>query len=470
MKKSLRVVAGWVTVSLLLTGCSAQAQGISGKPGTAQAGNDLAGHTTGTSASGHRGGNTNSAVPTSGGTSTGGGGSPAFQTVPVAFSALKAGPLTAVWFAQSSPEAFSSGQVGYVTDAHHVYQTRNGGATWGQVETVSGSITGISSSLTSAGLGITAVWTKANLFISEDGKSFHDSTSQLPLSDSTAKSGAGIQQAVVGGAEVWVLDAGTVYRMTPGTQATQVSTTPFGTVAAIAAVDANTCYIVAGDDSIFKTTDGGATWTRVFWPPLNSQLPWQVQIQVSGDHVAVLYWGGDIGVNQIAYILVESNDAGQTWAPMFDESGMAEDYGNPPTRVQQNLGQEPGAFTLLPFGDIVFLGAHASNSTVRGMAQPASQSARQVQQVAQSTSSTSSVQSMMGSSESPFTISTVTPAGKVVSSVPVSVGNGSIWPDLAHDPSAMAASGTTQVFLVGGVGTQGAIAESPDGGATWRRA
>ncbi len=306
--------------------------------------------------------------------------------------------------------------MGYVTDANHVYRTADGGKTWQAVATVTGSLIGVTSDAVQAGDGLTVAWTTSGLWVSTNGIQFTQANLQLPAS--------GLTQVSVAGGVAWLLDGGTLYRYIDG-KLQSVSSAVIGNVTSITAVDANTCYVVAASTAVFETTDGGSNWQQLFWPPLNAQLPWQTQIEVSGSHIAVLYAGGDSGVGQSAYIAVESNDGGTSWRPLFDNQTFTGDYGHPTPLVQQNLGSTALLFALLSNGNIVFVGT--------------------------------------GSSAPKWTV--VTPQGTVQNTFSMTAGVGVAWPDMAT--AAMCAAGGEQVVLVGGTGSRGVIDVSPTSGSTW---
>lgn len=455
VKKSAWSIAVFVALSLVLTGC-----GLSAKSGANSVNRSAEGSTphrvTGTRTASVSSGRANKETSGQTGIATKGGSKPTQTSVhadsskqtgqtgttPVAFSALHAGPLTAVWFATPAGTAVTStnavssnttgagtnsagvvtaaspgsAQVGYVTDAHHVYRTKDGGKTWRPVVTVSQSLIGVTSDASAAGNGLTVAWTPSQLWLSADGTQFALAKVQLPAS--------GLTQVSVAGGVVWLLDAGTLYRDINGVLQT-VSSAAIGSISGLTAVGPSTCYVVAASTAVFETTDGGGTWQQLFWPPLNGQLPWQTQIDVSGNHIVVLYANGDSGVNQSAYIAVASNDGGKTWNPLFENPSFAGDYGNPTPLVQQNLGNTALLFALLPSGNIVFVGE--------------------------------------GASAPKWTV--VTPQGQVQNTFAMKAGGPVIWPNPAT--AALSASGGAEVVLVGGDGSHAVIDMTPSSGVTW---
>lgn len=484
MRRTLRVAVAWFSVSLVLTGCGVGTQqkngtGVPNPVAGNAAGKQTVGATGNKSAPSNtvgRSANTTGTSPAGAGAKSGAtgksnraGGGSAPVSAPIAFSKLGAGPLLGVWFAPTG--SGTGGQTGYVADEHHLYLTGNGGKTWTTALTATDSILGMSSDLSATGQGVTALWAKNVLWLSRNAGGFSRTSPQFApssgASGSASKPGSAgtylpgtlsITQASAGGNTVWLLAGGGVYRYSSGGTATATSAPGSGAITAIAAVDSATCYAVAKDASIYKTTNGGVSWNRVFWPPLNEQLPWRMTIQATGNHVAVMYFGGDSGVGDVAYILITSNNGGNTWTPLFDEPGFSADYGDPVPAVGQTLGKQPGPFTLLPSGNIVFLGANASSGVGTSVAASAP-----------TTASSATIHPVAEQTSSPFTLSVVSPGGTVLGSVPIQPGNGSIWPDPATAPVALDAPGGQQVFLAGGATGTGVLDESQDGGLTWHR-
>jgi hypothetical protein len=256
------------------------------------------------------------------------------------------GPWDGVWYV-SAATADAAGASG-------IDQTTDGGKTWTELQHTAGPVLGLTgaASPSARGQALVMAWTARDVWISTDGEHFRSLQVAIPN-----VSEPDIQQVSLGGQTGWLLAGGKVYQLNADNgRAEPVSSGLPVQVLSIAAEDDETCYAVGANDAIYKTTDGGQQWVQVFWPPLNGQMSWQAQVQVNGSQVAVLYYGGDAGVNQTAYILCASHDSGETWQPVLAESSFSPDYGNPVPLVRTTLDPQPGGFALLSDGDVVWVG------------------------------------------------------------------------------------------------------------------
>lgn len=384
MNKAVTALAGLMLFSFVLAGCGGQQHvhlNVSGtKPdassmnktsnrSTSQPGNSTTKSTNNATTGGEQPGggsvttanNTTTGNTTLGNTTVGnttkqGGGAPSQPAQPGSGAGQTGseGALLKLHPGQLSGVAVGRGNTVDVSTSTGIYESVDGGRSWRQVVQSSRSVLGIGDSAT----GDEVAWTASQVFVRSPGGTFRSLAVHL-----ASGSALNLQQASVGtDGAIWVVAGGHVYTVSSDGVATQ-QVLPISVIA-LDAVDASTSYAVGADDAIYKTTDGGQQWTQVFWPPLNEQLPWTVQIQVNGSHVAVLYSGGDASVGSVAYILCTSNDHGQTWQPFMDEPSFPHDYGDPKPLVQQSVFTQPAAFTLQSSGDVVFVGANAQGDAV----------------------------------------------------------------------------------------------------------
>lgn len=433
MNKPLAALAGIMTISLLLAGCGGQVRpvsaGMPNMPGEHVA-NRLSPST----------GSTLPPAQSTGGTATPN--DPSTVLSPPSTSITPAGietpsqagvgaapptnpsPLTTL--AQlSTGELYGvvvvSHDRAYVAAPGGIFETQNGGRSWAEVLHSTDNIEGIMASPAKSGAQSVVAWTKSDLLVATAGASFRS----VPVRLQNGQAASIGQVTVMSNGTCWVVDDGHVYQVTSDGTAILIET-PVN-MQAIAAADGQTCYAIGADEAIYKTTDGGQSWTQVFWPPLNGQLPWKVQVQVSGSHVAVLYDGGDAAVGESAFILCVSNDSGQGWQPLLDEGSFAHDYGNPQPLIHQTISVQAGGFTLSPSGAVQFVGRNARGEWV---------------------------------------CTTVASDGSSMRSHDIQPAS-SLDPD---SPVTVSASSDGQVMMVAGSAAgQGVVEVSGDGGATWRQ-
>jgi len=343
----------------------------------------------------------------------------------VPFSSLGAKSLDAV--------SFISDKIGFVAGQDGIYRTTDGGATWEKVYSSNEPILGIQAKYQSvAKEEYVVAYTKTHLLRSSDGQ--HFTMQGIGVSSSGGASSANIEGvSLLNNNMVYLLNSGVVWQ-TNGEDGALYRSTPTTTVSSIAATwdtkGAAVCYAVSGT-SVYKTTDS-RHWVRMVTVPIDTRLPWKTEIQVLGKHIAVLFYGGDAGMSQSAYILYESNDAGKTWTAMVDEGYFASDYKGAKTLDKTNTGEIPGPFAMDANGNLLVTGYDENGSIT--------------------------------------ILTTVTPEGKTIVHDPVgpSANSPNVF-DFPATPIAIATSDGKHIFIVGSKANKGVIEKSQDGGLTWRQ-
>ncbi|WAH37731.1 WD40/YVTN/BNR-like repeat-containing protein [Alicyclobacillus dauci] len=318
--------------------------------------------------------------------------------------------------------SFSSTEVGYAAGDNGIYRTADGGKTWALVYASTVPVLGIQAAPpVNDHIQNVVAFTKSSLLVSNDGRYFH---AERAPGNAQGQGVSNVQAvALLDDASTWVLSGGTVWA-SGGLDGSMSRATPSAGVQSIAAVDDNTAYASTGQ-SVYKTVDHGTHWTTVLSAHLKGGS-WHTDVQVQGNHVAVLFYGGDAGMSQSAFILFESNDAGKTWRPVLDEGYFSADYNGVKPVVQKNVGEQPGPMALLPTGEIVFVGVDERlNQAI---------------------------------------VTRVTTNGKVTG--PYKVGPAL---DVTPTQMAIAVPDAQHVILVGSKAGKGAIVMSNDGGLTWSR-
>lgn len=123
----------------------------------------------------------------------------------------------------------------------------------------------------------------------------------------------------------------------------------------------------AGGNLLYKTTDGGNSWHKVFTAPVNTgsleggpwPAPWRAAIAAGTPTSAwFLVYGGVGGMSQVAYVLFHTTD-GKHFTPVADEGYWDSAYPKikiPNRRDILNIGIQPGPFTVLGAKHTWFIG------------------------------------------------------------------------------------------------------------------
>lgn len=260
-------------------------------------------------------------------------------TVP--FSHLKASALDTV--------DFVSDTVGYVGGQGGILKSGDGGKTWLKLYTSQNNIVSVDA------VDTANVWaaTKDYLLRSIDGRNFRRVD---PIINSN-QGGKGIQAIdFVNKNQGFLLANGVVWRLNGGVTARKAS--PGGRVDSISFVDPNTGF-AAGGDMVYKTTDGGKSWTRIFTAPVITtagQNPWRAVIHAgSATNAWLLVYGGDAGMSQMAYVVFHTTD-GSGFTPLMYEGYFSGDYPTIHLDNSANIGAQPGPFTVSGDKSAFFVG------------------------------------------------------------------------------------------------------------------
>lgn len=319
--------------------------------------------------------------------------------------------------------SFATPASGYAASSHEIYHTANGGKTWAKVYTSADRILGMDTTYQPDGhIENVVAYTKTYLLWSTNGQKFHKQ--QLPT-QASANGSINIQSvSLLPDASIWVVNHGKVW-VSGGLDGALRMATPGAAIQSVAAIDDNTAY-ASSETAVYKTVNHGATWTKIYTPPLQKgKSSWKSEVQATGHHVAAYFHGGAVGMNQVAFILYQSNNGGKNWNAMVDEGYYAQAYGSPQVLVQKNVGAHPGPFDLLPNGNIVFTGTDVTTGTVF--------------------------------------VTTFTPKG--VATGPVQLTQISM--DVVQGTLDVTAADKTHFFLVGGKDGKAVVAVSSNAGKTW---
>ncbi|MDQ0191271.1 hypothetical protein [Alicyclobacillus cycloheptanicus] len=315
------------------------------------------------------------------------------------------------------------------------YKTTDGGATWTAVFTASEPIVGLQAT-GAQGQFFVVAWTKNYMLTDMAGEEFSkvlfNGTSSVGFAPTPMEDVSLVPSDYQGNDFLVFVSTGVVWSSNGG-GASWLKRTPPVPVASVAAVDPSTWYAAATTGAIYRTTDGGQHWTKVYSTSLDQTQEWNVATQASGNHVAVLYTCNGGAMNQRPYILFESNDAGQTWNTLFDESMFESLYGNAkPALDDTPPAAQPGPFAVLSNGNVLFIGAYPANTMVT-------------------------------------TVSVITPKGIRIVYDPVGGSSSAPSPfDFPVSPVSLSAPDDSHFFLAGGNNGKGVFEESTDGGLTWQ--
>lgn len=325
--------------------------------------------------------------------------------------------------------SFATDKIGFVGSTIGILRTLDGGKTWGYVyksprsEPILG-LQATTETVNGKQYIYVVAWTKDYMLTSVDGRA----PSRVHF-DGSARPGLGnapiVDVSLLPNDFIYFVSRGVVWT-SDGMGSGWLKRTPLVHVTSVAAVDDSTCYAVTENGLVYKTTDGGLHWNKVLSAPIkNGEQPWKTEIQAHGNHVAVLFYGAGAGMNQEAYILYDSNNAGMTWNSVVDEGYFSILYGGAKILDKTDIGEYAGPFAMDVKGNILITGfSMAGEITV---------------------------------------LTTISPAGKTLVHDPVgpSANSPNVFDML---PSGIATPDGKHVFVVGGKNKGGVVEKSDDGG------
>lgn len=323
---------------------------------------------------------------------------------------------------------FINPKVGYVAGKDSIYKTTDGGKTWTKVYTSQEPIVGIQAKYQPVGNEEYVVaYTKTYLIRSTDGQNF---AIQGVGGNKDGGGNVNIESiSLLDNNMIYLVDNGVVWA-SDGENGALYRATPTGTIASISAVDDSTCYAATETGVIYKTTDSGRHWSKVFTAPIKQHVPWKPDVHAEGHHVAVLFYGGDQGMSQTAYILYDSNDDGNTWQTMFDEPYFNPDYKGAKPLNKTVVGEHLESFTMDPKGDILVTDVDENNGNI-------------------------------------VVLTTINPEGKTIVHDPVGPSANSPSPFDMRQILGISTPDGKKVYVAGGKSGKGVIEISSDGGLSW---
>ena len=253
---------------------------------------------------------------------------------------LPAPVLSAVPFSQLQAPAldtvdFISDTVGYVGGQGLILKSADGGQTWTKLYASTDNVVSVDA------VDAVNVWaaTSDYLLRSTDGRSFQ----RVDPAINAGQNGKGISAIdFVSGDQGFILANGVIWRLTNGADVQRA--TPPGRVDSLSFVDQNHGF-AAGANVVYKTSDGGRTWARIFTAPVatpNGQDAWRAMIRAgSATNAWLLVYGGDEGMSQMAYVVFHTTD-GAGFTPVMDEGYFSVDYPTIHLGNNQNIGIQPG--------------------------------------------------------------------------------------------------------------------------------
>jgi len=277
---------------------------------------------------------------------------PASQSQPITTTQATANPPTAqnqatAWPALDAVD-FVSDTVGYVGGQGIILKSSDGGLTWVNLYTSPDKVLSVDA------VDAVNVWaaTSDYLLRSTDGRSFQ----RVDPAINAGQGSKGISAIdFVSGDQGFILANGVIWRLTNGVDV-QMATPP-GRVDSLSFVDLNNGF-AAGANLVYKTSDGGRIWARIFTAPLATNVPsaWQAMICAGSDTNAwLMVYGGDAGAGNVAYVVFHTTD-GASFTPVLDEAYMSGDYPTVHLDNSRNLVIRPGTITVHGDQDAFFMG------------------------------------------------------------------------------------------------------------------
>lgn len=261
----------------------------------------------------------------------------------VPFSRLDAPPLDTV--------DFVSVGVGFVGGRGVILKTNDGGQTWLKL------YSGPENILEVDAVNQNDIWAATNNgYLLHTAQGQHFQRYSVPVT--TSKKGApnGLQEIkFFADNSGYVLADGVVKRLSADGK--WGGATPPVPIDSITFPDAKTGF-AAGANLVYKTTDGGDSWQKVFTAPVNTGTiveggpsTWHASIAAGTTANAwLLVYGGAAGMSQVAYVVFHTTD-GKDFTPVMDEGYWSIAY--PQIHLPMNrqtsggdLGLQPGPFTV----------------------------------------------------------------------------------------------------------------------------
>ncbi len=255
------------------------------------------------------------------------------------FSQLQAPALDAV--------DLVSDTVGYVGGQGLILKSADGGQTWTKLYASPDNVVSVDA------VDAVNVWAATGDYLlrSTDGHSFR----RVDPAINAGQNGKGISAIdFVNSDQGFILANGVIWRLTNG--ANVQPATPPGRVDSLSFVDQNTGFATVAN-VVFKTSDGGESWARIFTAPVAGPDAWQAVIGAgSATNAWFLAYGGDAGLGHDAYVVFHTTD-GNRFTPAMDEGYMSPTaYPTIHLDYSQNIGDRPGPFTVRGDQDAFFMG------------------------------------------------------------------------------------------------------------------
>lgn len=204
--------------------------------------------------------------------------------------------------------AWANAQTGYLVTGAIIDRTRNGGKSWAvwyhAAHALRQPLVG------PAG----ALWVRSGSWLRQLSGSVRGHVqASIPLPV------PGMLRALaVRGPEVWGLTSGRIVRWNRSTHHWVTVSGSVGPVDAMVWCSPDVAFAAVGP-SVWRTTSGGRTWTRVFTAPVHGSA-WQSQLVAnSRNRLWFLVSGGVGGMGQVGFVLWEGTAEGTRWTAITDE-------------------------------------------------------------------------------------------------------------------------------------------------------
>jgi photosystem II stability/assembly factor-like uncharacterized protein len=240
-----------------------------------------------------------------------------------------------------------SDTVGYVGGQGAILKSTDGGQTWAKLYTCPDNVVSVDA------VDDANVWAATGDYLlhSTDGCSFQGVDPAI----TAGRDGKGISAIdFVSLDQGYILADGVIWRLTNGRDVQRA--TPPGRVDSMSFVDPNHGF-AAGANTVYKTSDGGSTWARVFAAPVESPSYWRALIRAgSAENACLMVYGGDAGAGHVGYVVFHTKD-GKHFVPVIDEAYIGQtDYPTVHLDNSRNLVIRPGTITVHGDRDAFFVG------------------------------------------------------------------------------------------------------------------